>query len=262
MGRVVDRTTRAGASARAVRAAALVTALPAMLLAAGCGASSDKAEPSPSATTSASPSASALERAVLAQGDVKGFQVTDQEIAGSVSGKPESDKPSCQALAHLTGDKPSPTAKETVRRGLLATGTADSGSAVVAGLNSHTAKGDAVKALDAIRTAVGKCASGFVVTVQGTKVTYTKVKSQTAVKGGDDAVHFTMTVELGGRKLPMDIVVVRDGSTLAHFVGVDFTTMKPYAVPQAVVKAQLAKLDKAAGQSGVTRRWRRSSRTG
>ncbi|MCT9078656.1 hypothetical protein [Streptomyces fulvoviolaceus] len=73
------------------------------------------------------------------------------------------------------------------------------------------------------------------------------VKSLDAPDVGDDAVAFRLVGGLNGDDTPAAYTVVRSGTNLAMFYAVSLTDPKTVAVPDEVVSAQVAKLEKTSG---------------
>ncbi|MBL1095531.1 hypothetical protein [Streptomyces coffeae] len=219
-------------------------ACPLLVLTAACsGGSDDDAKATPSADRrSATPAATRLEKAALAQGDLKGYRVTSRKAENWASGQPKSRKRACQALADATGDEPSPAAKETVRRGV--NGHKAPYKGVTAGISSYSAAG-AKTFMRELKAALSDCAGGFSTTLSGRTVRYSEVRSTPLKAAGDDSVGYGLTASAQGTKIPMRVVAVRSGSTIALFMGVDFKKLSEFPVPRAIVDKQLEKLEKA-----------------
>ncbi|MEU8824067.1 hypothetical protein [Streptomyces sp. NPDC048636] len=216
-----------------------------VLTATACSGGSDdgdaKATPSADRSRSA-PAPTRLEKAALAPGDLKGYRVTTRKAENWSSGQPKSRTRACQPLADATGDKPSPEAKETVRRGV--NGDKAPYKGVTAGISSYSAAG-AKSFMRELKAALADCSGGFTTTLSGQSVRYTEVRSRPAKAAGDDALGYGMTASAQGTKIPMRVVAVRSGSTVALFMGVDFKGLTEFPVPRTIVDKQLAKLEKA-----------------
>ncbi|MPY56805.1 hypothetical protein [Streptomyces spongiae] len=101
----------------------------------------------------------------------------------------------------------------------------------------------AQSAMDDLSTAVAECAGGFTVTVDGDERTVGKVAPEIAPPGADQAMALGAVVESGGVKAPVKVVVFRKGATVGYISAVPTGKAgKDFAVPHAVVDAQLAKL--------------------
>lgn len=72
------------------------------------------------------------------------------------------------------------------------------------------------------------------------------VKSLDAPDVGDEAVAVRLTGGILGEDTPTAYTVVRFGTTLALFFAVSLTDSKTVALPDEVVSAQVAKLEKVA----------------
>ncbi|EST30238.1 hypothetical protein N566_21660, partial [Streptomycetaceae bacterium MP113-05] len=93
----------------------------------------------------------------------------------------------------------------------------------------------------------GACKGGFTVGPQ--KQAVTELDPDAPAQGADEALGFTMDVELEGRTVPMSrYTVYRDGGTVVTFMAINGAALfgesggGDWDVPDAVVKAQLAKL--------------------
>ncbi|WP_432037264.1 hypothetical protein [Streptomyces cucumeris] len=244
------RTSTNRPAARSGRTrATTVTALlacPLLALTTACGGGSDdsdaKATPSADRSRSAAPAPTRLEKAALAQGDLKGYRVTTRKAENWASGQPKSRTRACQPLADATGDEPSPAAKETVRRGV--NGHKAPWKGVTAGISSYGAA-EAKTFMRELKAALGKCSGGFSTTLSGQTVRYGEVRAEPLTATGDDSVGYGMTASARGTKIPMRVVAVRSGSTVALFMGVDFKGLSEFPVPRVIVDKQLAKLEKA-----------------
>ncbi|WP_431043960.1 hypothetical protein ACQUSR_20080 [Streptomyces sp. P1-3] len=185
---------------------------------------------------------SPLEQYALVTKDLTGYTVTDGKADNWSSGQPEADKSKCQPLAHSTGDKPSPDAKDTVARGVNKTD--DPAKGVSVSLSSYSAK-RAKSLIGDLKAAVPECRSGFGVTLKKTKTQYTKVHAEKTPSFGDDTVAYRMTATSQGQKIVMNFVAVRSDRTVALFTGFDLRDYgKGFRVPEHIVERQLAKLEK------------------
>ncbi|QKV94503.1 hypothetical protein HUT19_24365 [Streptomyces sp. NA02950] len=244
------RTKTSGPAGRPgrIRAAHLTALLacPLLVLTTACSGGSDdgdaKATPSADRGRSATPAATRLEKAALAQGDLKGYRVTSRKAENWASGQPKAGKSACQPLADITGDKPSAKAKETVRRGLNSHKAPYKG--ITAGISRYSGAG-ARSFMRELKSALSACSGGFSTTLSGRTVSYRQVRTQPTKAAGDDIVGYRTTASAQGTKIPMSFVAVRSGSTIALFLGVDFKGLAEFPVPRAIVDKQLEKLRKA-----------------
>ncbi|MET7935181.1 hypothetical protein [Streptomyces sp. NPDC005322] len=232
-----------------VSATGLMTLLatPVLVLATSCsGGSGDggdaKATPSADRSPRATKAASRLERAALAQGDLKGYRVTSRKAGNWAGGRPKARESRCQPLADSTGDKPSPGAKETVRRGVNSLKVPYKG--ITAGLSTYGTAAGAKSYLRDLRTAVTACSGGFATTLSGQTVKYGEVRSRRADPAGDDILAYRMTALAQGAKIPLNFVVIRSGPTIAFFAGVDLKRFTDFPPPRTLIDKQLDKLGK------------------
>ncbi|MFC8839159.1 hypothetical protein ACFT8Q_03395 [Streptomyces griseoincarnatus] len=260
------RTSSVRRTALAASAAALA------LLVTACGGSGDdqdkadegkgKAAPSTSAAAPAKTlTAAELDKAALAQSDVKGGKVatklpaTDDIAADQV----KSEDAACQPLAHaqagvaqgepaatvkrsFTGDPVKPSADTKPEDALLAALDTEK---VLINLASYEGDG-AEQAVRGVVGAAEKCAGGFKATLVGEPMAVAKVATGDAPGGGDEGAAVTLTVAADeGVKAPAKIVLVRKGSTVVTFSAVNLASMatgKDFEVPADVVAAQVGKL--------------------
>lgn len=246
----------------AVAAAALALA---MGLTAACGAgsedggSSDKAarttspSPKPAPKSAPEPETSApltpagappknlsqaeLDKAILAQGDVPGFNVAPMDAPPPQGETP--DKAECAPLTSVISGRPEPLAQASAYRQL--TGPKDDRPAVSEFLTAHGRQG-AVSVLSRLRAAVEACEGGFKATGAEGPSTYTGVKALPVARVGDDAVAYQVTGDFAGAPVPLVFEVVRSGSTLATFYTANFEGPQTPRVPPALLTAQVAKL--------------------
>ncbi|MFD8675472.1 hypothetical protein ACFV1A_20585 [Streptomyces seoulensis] len=259
-------------SATAVRRTVLAASAAALaLLATACGGSgdSDKAADGKgegSSTAAAAPAARALtgaelEKAALAQSDVKSGKVTakvparDDIAAGKVTADDAACLPLARAQAGVAQGEPAATAKRswlgTPKKPAAGSKPEDALLAALdvnktlIGLASYDG-GAAEAALKGLSTAARKCAGGFTATIDGEKTKFPAVATTAAPQGGDEGVALTLTMAADeGVKAPVKVVVIREGATLATFSTINMAAMtagQDYQVPADVIGAQVAKL--------------------
>ncbi|MFE7352243.1 hypothetical protein ACFU8Q_03335 [Streptomyces sp. NPDC057543] len=257
----------------AIRRTAVAAAAASLaLLAAGCGGGSDSdsggkgADAKGKESAAAKPAAKALtaaelEKVALAQGDVKGHKISEAAAKDVV---PVDDikveKEVCAPLAHaLMGaevGEPGAFTKRTVvsepKKGSMDKDSADPEEAFKTAfditttqlaLGSYDGKG-AEESVASLRTAATECAGGFDFTAAGEKQKVSKITEE-QVKGGEEAVAWTVQLEQGGEKGQLKLVALRQGSTLASFSSMNLAAMGgggDFELPTAVVEAQAAKL--------------------
>ncbi|WP_327176540.1 hypothetical protein OG599_15350 [Streptomyces sp. NBC_01335] len=262
--------------AATVRRSALAASVASLvLLVTACGGSSDESDSADKATGSSKSSASAsagaeqapvkaltaaeLEKAALVQGDVADLKI--EKAAGDDIVEPEAvtvDKAAClpfaQALFAAAQGKPVASTSRSVESEAKTTGadaTSDDAAASVTGgdhteltLSSYEGTG-AADVLAAVRTAATACASGFSVTVSGDAQKISGITEE-KVTGGEEQAAWTMAVEQEGMKVPFDLAVVRQGSTVSTFTTLNVTAFMGKKVkltqPQPVIDAQVKKL--------------------
>ena len=235
-----------------------VTAVAALGLVTACGDSdgdkkSDKsAEKTPAAERQAAPlPKAALEKALVVKADIKGFEVekmTDKEYSDGGEAKAADAK--CQPLAQLMGAQTNPAPKDSAyatfsAAGVL-TGSGKGGTATGMIRLSSYAEAGAEQTVSDLRGALAACAGGFKATDgSGEKADVAKVETLTAPKLGDEALSYTLA-EAGTKDVgTVSFTVVRSGTHLSVFFGVDIANPTKPLLPDAVVSAQVAKLEKA-----------------
>ncbi|WP_240529032.1 hypothetical protein [Streptomyces antioxidans] len=191
-------------------------------------------------------SASALERAALTNGEVKGVKVqkmTDKEV--SQGGSAKSQKAACQPLAALMGSHYDPAPKASVHRA-FATGLtkADVGSTGLIRISSY-GPGGAERTVKDLREAATACRGGFPAKDgTGEKADVAKVTPLDAPKAGDEVVSFGLH-DAGKEAVVIKFTAVRTGPQVTVFFGVNVADPAKSEIPAALVDAQVAKVEKA-----------------
>ncbi|MDW6060677.1 hypothetical protein SAZ11_25075 [Streptomyces sp. FXJ1.4098] len=241
-----------------------VTAVAALGLVTACGGDSDgdkksdkssekSAEKTPAAEQQAAPlPKAALEKAVVVKADIKGFDVekmTDKEYSDGGEAKAADAK--CQPLAQLMGAQTNPAPKDSAYATFSSAGAltgSGKGTGTATGMIrlSSYAEAGAEQTVSDLRGALAACAGGFKATDgSGEKADVAKVETLTAPKLGDEALAYTLA-EAGTEDVgTVKFTVVRSGTHLSVFFGVDIANPTKPLLPDAVVAAQVAKLEKA-----------------
>ncbi|MFI6862090.1 hypothetical protein ACIBKZ_19685 [Streptomyces sp. NPDC050421] len=254
------------------RTAVAATVMSLALLTAACGSDADTADKDngkAGASASAKPAdtagakalgAAELEKVSLAQGDVKGHKITKAGPADAVTGDAvTADKAACDVFADaLMGAKSGKPAASTQRKVVSepkkggdkesddpaeAFKAAFDITTTLTTLASYDGKG-AEEALAGLRTAATECASGFTLTAAGSKQKITKI-AEVPVKGAEEAVAWTVTVEAEGEKSAMKLIQLRQGTTLASLTSLNLGASGAggdFDLPTAVIDAQAGKL--------------------
>ncbi|WP_329281431.1 hypothetical protein [Streptomyces sp. NBC_00691] len=240
------------------RALPIAAALPALLAISACsGESADsgdgKAKASASAkSTPGAPSADdkaaaeaerigamaprTLEKATLS-GTSNGFEIKKVAEADVEAGRSmKADKAECQPLASLAGGFTQVPAVAVEHRSLE---PAEAKNATVGSmwLASHSVK-NAEKVMADLRTSVKECPGGF----KTLGLTYTSVETVKAPTTGDESLGYRITNVVGKQNVTMTYTVVRKDGAVAVFYGVNMLTPKNSAMPEGIVKAQVAQL--------------------
>lgn len=255
------------------RTAVAATVMSLALLTAACGSDAggaadkdsgkagDSASAKPADTSGAKAlTVAELEKVSLAQGDVKGHKITKAGPADSITGDAvTADKAACDVFADtLMGAKSGKPAASTQRKVVSepkkggdkesddpaeAFKAAFDITTTLTTLASYDGKG-AEEALAGLRTAASECASGFTLTAAGSKQKIAKI-AEVPVKGADEAVAWTVTVEAEGEKSAMKLIQLRQGATLASLTSLNLGASGAggdFDLPTAVIDAQAAKL--------------------
>ncbi|MFD4946149.1 hypothetical protein ACFWNT_27310 [Streptomyces sp. NPDC058409] len=251
------------------RTAVAATAVSLALLVTACGGSDsgsgDKgADAKGKESAAANPAAKALtaaelEKAALAQGDVKGHKISKAAAKDVISGddikvEKEVCAPFVDALMGAQVGEPAAFTKRTVvsepKKG--SQDGADAEDAFKAAfditttqlaLGSYDGKG-AEESVASLRTAATDCAGGFDFTAAGEKQKVSKITEE-QVKGGEDAAAWTVQLEQDGEKIEFKLVAMRQGPSFASFSSMNLAAMgggEDFELPTAVVEAQAAKL--------------------
>ncbi|MFH9729499.1 hypothetical protein [Streptomyces sp. NPDC017260] len=250
--------------------AASATAL--ALLVTACGGSSDdgdKAGVGKAAGGRSTPVAPAaakamtaaeLEKAVLAQADVKNGKVTEAAPSDDIpQDEVKAEKAECQPLVFAQTGVAAGEPAATVKRSWTEEAKKPAGDDVseealasafdmdklLVSLASYE-DGGAGTVLKDVNAAVSACAGGFAYTAAGVRTRIDKVVADKAPAGADDAVALTMTVAgEGGDKFPVKVTVTRKGATVASFTVINLAsaaTGEDFPFPTEISDAQLAKL--------------------
>ncbi|MDT9688647.1 hypothetical protein Q5762_09825 [Streptomyces sp. P9(2023)] len=243
--------------------AAGAVSLALLLTACGGGEKSDdkgapKASGSASASASAAPDAKALsvaelEKLIVEQADLKGYQVQKAEAADVVKpGDVATDKPACKPIADvLSSIAPGGPAADVLRQAIEvpkkegATAAPEdilgafSAPATSVVLGSHDGAG-AQEALASLKAAGPECAGGFALLGGGEKTKVLKVAPE-SITAGEEAVAYTVTTDVEGAEWVSKVVAFRKGNTLASFATISLGG-KVKELPKTVIDAQAAKL--------------------
>lgn len=186
---------------------------------------------------------SRLERSALEQGDLPGYQISAQgKNPNAPDGQPRADRTACQPLADIMGDKPDPTARETVNRGVGS--QKQLGLAVSASVSSY-AESDAKALVARLQAAVAACGAGFTATVQKQTGSYREVRATAYRTAGDESVSWTTVAAAQGVSARVHVVIARQGDTVVRLMALnvaDGQQQTPVLVPQEVADKQLDKV--------------------
>ncbi|MEU9608001.1 hypothetical protein [Streptomyces sp. NPDC048057] len=248
------------------RAAVAASVVSLSLVLAACGGSEDDKKDSKGdakgSSSAAAPSAKALtqaelEKLALTKDDLKDHEFNTPKAADLAKTKgATSDKPECKPLSSaLIEGAPAPSTAAVMRQIMpmpagSSTGQTEEQKAEAAlkalstlsftatTLNSYEGKG-AEDAMAALKKAGSECAGGFSVSAAGETTKVTKVAPAT-YSGGDEALAYTLTMDMDGKPSETHLVTVRKGSTVANFYTLSIGGKTEQ--PKAIADAQLKKL--------------------
>ena len=240
------------------RVAVAVSVAATLGLTAACGGGGDdgktESKPSVSGTASAAEDAkngddgagkaalteAQLKEAALAKGDVKGYKIADMPAEDMPAETVPAQPAACQPLANMFFFTSDPQAKARAGR-TVTSEDALSANVISLALAAHE-QSDAEKVMADLRKATESCDSYEQV---GNK--YSGVEALTAPQQGDEAVAYKLKGDIEGAEIPMSFTVVRSGSTLIGFYSMNMLDADKAEVPDAILDAQVAKLEKVAG---------------
>ncbi|MFF2330080.1 MULTISPECIES: hypothetical protein [unclassified Streptomyces] len=244
------------------------------LLATACGGSDsgsgdgDKADAKGKESAAAKPAAEVLtaaelEKAALAQGDVKGEKITKAAAKDIIAADDITvDKEACTSFARaLMGTAIGEPAVSTQRHSISepkkgskeSEDSEDIDAAFAAAfditttqINLASYEGKAAEeTIAGLRTAATECSGGFGFTAAGEKQKVSKITEE-QVEAGEEALAWTVTVEQDGEKVSFRLVAFRQGATVASFSAFNLAEAAgepgDYGLPTALVDGQAAKL--------------------
>ncbi|WP_143145061.1 hypothetical protein [Streptomyces humi] len=186
-----------------------------------------------------------LVRATVTGTDLDGYEV-QRDLASTSASRKTADPSSCAPAVQAVGGSSGFAATARTARIIS---SKDHGPSAHLTLSSH-GSGDAERVIDALRTAAERCRTFKDVLVD---FDYDGVEVRSDPGYGDESVSLRLTQLAGGAdeepvRVPYAVVAVRQGATVAMFTTFNRPQGKgaaePAAVPEAVIRAQLAKLDK------------------
>ncbi|MBL1099337.1 hypothetical protein JK363_22250 [Streptomyces sp. 205] len=217
----------------------------------GCGGDSDDAKGKGGGvkderTAAAAPlSAAQLEKAAVTKADVKGFEIEKMsEKEFSDGGSAKAEKAACQPIAQLMGSSFDPAPKASVYRTYAQSKGGKLGGSGLIRLSTYGG-GDAERTVKDLRGAVSACQGGFAAKDgSGKKSDVAKVTPQADPGLGDESLSFSL-LDASKDKAVVKFAVVRAGSQLSVFFGVNLMDASKSDVPAELLKAQTTKLEKA-----------------
>ncbi|MFJ4965843.1 hypothetical protein ACIP6P_25950 [Streptomyces sp. NPDC088729] len=212
--------------------------------------------------------AAEVEKAALAEGDVKGFRIAKTGPADEVTESGVTiDKKGCLPVAHAMFGVAQKGAVATAKRKVVSEPDKAAEKSAEE-LAKELAKGDenpfeaaldltstfvalasyektaSPDAFAALKKAAADCAGGFTATVAGSKNVFVSVKEEKAT-GGDESAAWTVISKADGDSVPYKLTALRVEGTVATFFSFNLaaaTGGKDFAAPTEVVAAQAKKL--------------------
>ncbi|WP_338146000.1 hypothetical protein [Streptomyces scabichelini] len=178
-----------------------------------------------------------LEKAALATGDVKGFQVAEMPASDIVEDSVPADPAVCRPIADMFLFTTDPLSEAAVGRTFTPDDELDA-SATSLALLSYPSD-DADQVLSGLRTATKKCTA-----YRHTDYRYTGVKALADPDLGDEAVAYRLLASIEGLKVPTTFTVVRSGTSVVSFTSMNMLDGDKVEVPTSIIEAQLEKLEK------------------
>lgn len=254
--------------------------LPALMLAAACSGGGSGGSAAPDGGSGASPSAVStlaghapltvqqLTQALVTDSDVPGwvvqqtsddngvqttapeaFNPDDLMAQGDGGGQSvlHADTPRCQPLADVVGSKPAVHRMASVGATFAQESKGGGPKVVDQMLIASHAPGDAQRVMDAVRAALGSCASFQATDGEGRRTPFA-VAPGPAVRVGDASVTYTMTDSSDKKTGTALVTVVRTGDTITSYVSTK-AAGGAGPVPLAVARKQSAKLTALLGRS-------------
>ncbi|MEW1549687.1 hypothetical protein [Streptomyces tsukubensis] len=249
------------------RGAVAASAVSLALLLAACGgedgtkdSKGDKAGGEGTKQSAPAKTQAELDKLIFAKTDLKGYEVEAPTLAELKDAKAATaDKKECATLNEaLVVGAPGPEGAFAARKVGHSPGTPEKATgtieekteAAIQAINNVTvnllsmgsyADGDtAGKAMADLKKSAESCASGFTSTVATRKTEYTKV-APASYTGGDEALAYTVTMDLDGEPMESRLVVVRQGTEILTTYSVKFSGGAPTS-SKDLLDAQLKKL--------------------
>lgn len=189
-----------------------------------------------------------LERAAVTDTDLDGYEV-NRTLAAASASRRTADPAACAPVAQALGGSSGFRAIARVGRVIFSKKHGPGASMI---LSSHSA-GDAIRVIDAFRTAAKRCETFKDV---GVDFRYDEAELQPDPDYGDESVSLRLTQLAADSedeepvRVPFAVVAVRQGTTVAMFYEFNLPRgprgKDPAVVPEAIIRTQLNKLSKSA----------------
>ncbi|MGW7262505.1 hypothetical protein [Streptomyces sp. NPDC054842] len=202
----------------------------------------DSGAPEKSATAEAPAALSRaqLDKAALADGEVKGYAV-DRTPASDISLDSVPATPAaCQPVADMFLFTTDPTAHAGVGRGFTTKDDLDASVTSLALLSYRSGEADEV--LAGLRKATATCTS-----YKHTGYRYSEVKALKDPHLGDESVAYRLKASIEDTEVPTTFTVVRVGTVVVSFTSMNMLDPDKVRVPSEIIEKQLAKVEKAVG---------------
>ncbi|MFS8204850.1 hypothetical protein ACLVWQ_40030 [Streptomyces sp. CWNU-52B] len=182
-----------------------------------------------------------LSSAVLTQGDVPGYTISDESDSNSDRSARASNK-ACQPIVAAMFPATAAFDGRVVLRSIVQTpkGSERPEASYQLVLSSAESESAARQAVQDLRSAVSACASGFKATLSGEEY---KMRRAVVNKSdaGDNSVDFSLEYQMGAK---VHYVMMQNGASLIRVSASNQFANEFVAVPSKIIKAQQQKLNK------------------
>ncbi|WP_190131336.1 hypothetical protein [Streptomyces mashuensis] len=191
-------------------------------------------------------SAVQLRHVQLASREVPGLVVERASRGTAGNGRPTTDDAPCRPLVAALGSQPQPEPVASVVN-TFARASGDGFQGLLGTIRVAAYEGDGAETtLRQLREAALTCEDGFAMhTGEGQPQEFAAVRTLRAPDVGDEAVAYRL--DNVAERAPSLVTVVRSGRTLAMFFATNLADPDAVEIPEALVRAQIAKVERLAG---------------
>jgi hypothetical protein len=184
-----------------------------------------------------------LSSAVLNQGDVPGYTISDESDRNSDRSARASNK-SCQPIVAAMFPAISALDGRVVLRSIVQTpkGSERPGASYQLVLSSAESESAARQAVQDLRSALSTCSSGFKATLSGQEYKMRRIVVNKS-DGGENSVDFSLEYQMGAK---VRYVMIQKGVSLTRISASNQFANKFVTVPSKIIEAQQQKLDETA----------------